>query len=100
MELSPLSGPKETGELSLQELLIQQLTIDTSTGYGYHADYVFGWKGDSLQRAVDQRCGLNQCDGLTTQQQSVGNKCTKAQSVKDDLQACKCTAPRLHQRVY
>ncbi|PNS16034.1 hypothetical protein CAC42_4435 [Sphaceloma murrayae] len=57
------------------------------TGYGFHADYVFGWKGDSLQRAVDQRCGLDRCNGLATQQQSVGNRCTKPQSVVDDLQA-------------
>lgn len=50
------------------------------TGYGYHADYVFGWKGNSLQKAVDQRCSMNTCDGLKTQDQSVGNQCTKKPS--------------------
>ncbi len=60
------------------------------TGYGYHADYVFGWKGDSLQKAVDQRCSLGTCEGLTTQDQSVGNKCTKKPSFgPPNLSGCK-----------
>lgn len=51
------------------------------TGHGYHADYIFGWKGNSLQKAVDQRCSLNTCEGLKTQDlSSTGNKCTKKPS--------------------
>lgn len=50
------------------------------TGYGYHADYVFGWKDDSLQKAVDQRCSMATCEGLTVQDQSKGNQCTKKPS--------------------
>lgn len=69
---------------------IHRLMLVRSTGYGYHADYVFGWKGDSLQKAVNQRCSLNTCSALTTQDQSVGNKCTKKPSYgPPNLHDCK-----------
>ncbi|KAG8628854.1 hypothetical protein KVT40_002719 [Elsinoe batatas] len=60
------------------------------TGYGFHADY----------RAVDQRCGLASCNGLPTQRLTEGNKCTKAQSVVDDLQAWVPTLPGNMQVTY
>jgi hypothetical protein len=31
-------------------------------GFGTHADYVFGWKGDSLQKAMDSNCNFNACE--------------------------------------
>ncbi|KAH6884766.1 hypothetical protein BKA70DRAFT_1574799 [Coprinopsis sp. MPI-PUGE-AT-0042] len=41
------------------------------TGYGQHADYVFGWEGDSLQRAMDVCTGQDgipqNCRALTLQ---------------------------------
>ena len=66
------------------------------TGYGYHADYVFGWKGDSLQKAVDQRCSMNTCDGLTTQGMATGNQCTKKPSFGPPiLHGCMFPSPLL-----
>ncbi|KAH8672838.1 hypothetical protein BGZ60DRAFT_430144 [Tricladium varicosporioides] len=67
------------------------------TGFGHHADYVFGWKGDSLQKAMDARCDVYDaspeklvfppegCPQLKVQSQEVANKCAKAQSAVEDL---------------
>ncbi|GAB1319985.1 NAD(P)-binding Rossmann-fold containing protein [Madurella fahalii] len=45
-------------------------------GYGTHADYLFGWKGDSLQRAMDKaECFYDGCGSITKQQMSVANRC-------------------------
>lgn len=49
------------------------------TGYGGHADYVFGWKGDALQKAMDARCNLNDCPELTTQCYKAANQCLKSE---------------------
>ncbi|KAJ2913869.1 hypothetical protein MD484_g6536, partial [Candolleomyces efflorescens] len=50
------------------------------TGYGHHGDYVFGWEGDSLKRAMEsQRCMTSlpaNCDQLTLQSDAEINKCT------------------------
>lgn len=56
------------------------------TGYGSHADYVFGWKGDALQKAMNARCDVNTgCPQLKSQSQATANKCTQAQLVKEEL---------------
>ena len=57
------------------------------TGYGTHGDYVFGWKGDSLQKAMDTNCNIN-CPVLKTQSIQVGNQCTQQQKVKEDIDDC------------
>ncbi|CAK7199334.1 hypothetical protein SEUCBS139899_002012 [Sporothrix eucalyptigena] len=54
------------------------------TGYGNHGDYVFGWKGDALQRAMDANCNVN-CPTLKTQSIATGNQCTKKMTVKEDV---------------
>ncbi|TEB24887.1 hypothetical protein FA13DRAFT_1638238 [Coprinellus micaceus] len=49
------------------------------TGYGQHGDYLFGWEGDSLQRAMDtctdQGGQPESCRALTVQSDSQINAC-------------------------
>ncbi|KAI9713477.1 MAG: hypothetical protein M1820_000859 [Bogoriella megaspora] len=52
------------------------------TGYGQHADYMFGWKDDSLQRAMDAECNVA-CPTLQSQSADQANQCIK-QAVVDD----------------
>ncbi|KAK4171215.1 hypothetical protein QBC36DRAFT_367586 [Triangularia setosa] len=61
------------------------LKLTSSTGYGQHGDYVFGWKDDSLQHAMDNRCFAATCRGLTTQGFDKANKCQVKRVVKEDI---------------
>ncbi|TEB29157.1 hypothetical protein FA13DRAFT_664357 [Coprinellus micaceus] len=49
------------------------------TGFGQHADYVFGWEGDSLQRAMEECTGGDgiptNCPPLTVQDMDSMNNC-------------------------
>ncbi|EFI26544.1 hypothetical protein CC1G_15757 [Coprinopsis cinerea okayama7 len=49
------------------------------TGYGQHADYVFGWEGDSLQRAMEVCTNSDgiptNCPVLTVQDTDAMNNC-------------------------
>jgi hypothetical protein len=64
------------------------------TGYGHHGDYVFGWEGDSLQRAMDQCTDINgvpeQCRALTVQSDADINKCTQQPAVNERTEG-ECT---------
>jgi hypothetical protein len=65
--------------------------LSRSTGYGQHGDYVFGWKDDSLQHAMDNRCFGPTCNGLTTQNFDRANKCTVKAVVREDNDGCECS---------
>jgi len=56
------------------------------SGYGTHADYLFGWKGDSLQRAMDKsECFYDGCGSIKKQDMTVANKCTVNTLVKENI---------------
>lgn len=61
---------------------------NTRTGYGTHGDYMFGWKDDSLQRAMDTACYVN-CPTLKTQEVADMNACTIKSQVDEDFDGCK-----------
>jgi hypothetical protein len=51
-------------------------SFEGSSGYGTHADYLFGWKGDALQRAMNKsECFYDGCGSITKQAMSVANQC-------------------------
>ncbi|KAF2667856.1 hypothetical protein BT63DRAFT_457155 [Microthyrium microscopicum] len=67
-----------------------------NTGYGHHGDYMFGWKGDSLQRAMDARCGGNlgnYCPQLTNQTYAAANACNVKQTVSESVDGWVKTMP-------
>ncbi|KAK3303011.1 uncharacterized protein B0T15DRAFT_538815 [Chaetomium strumarium] len=47
------------------------------TAGGSHADYMFGWKGDALQRAMDKsECFYDGCGSIKKQAMTIANTCT------------------------
>ncbi|KAM7186757.1 protein of unknown function (DUF1996) domain containing protein [Naviculisporaceae sp. PSN 640] len=62
------------------------LSTGDNTGLGQHADYVFGWKGDSLQRAMDTSgCMGASCAGLKTQTIEKARSCSIKAAVREDI---------------
>ncbi|KAK0634219.1 hypothetical protein B0T14DRAFT_492222 [Immersiella caudata] len=59
------------------------LSTGDRTGYGQHGDYVFGWKGDSLQRAMDGGCTGASCRDLKTISNEEAVKCSVPELVKE-----------------
>lgn len=56
------------------------------TGFGAHADYIFGWEGDKLQQALDNKCENMKCDALKTQSIADGKSCANTLSPAPALQ--------------
>ncbi|KAI1642075.1 hypothetical protein F4815DRAFT_502292 [Daldinia loculata] len=60
-------------------------SFEGSSGYGTHADYMFGWKGDSLQRAMNKsECFYDGCGSITKQTMAVANQCTVPDMVGEE----------------
>jgi len=57
-------------------------SFDDSKGYGTHGDYLFGWKGDALQRAMDATS--LQANNLKTQSVAQANQCAIKNTVKEN----------------
>jgi hypothetical protein len=55
------------------------------TGAGIHGDYLFGWKGDALQKAMDGHCSGDNCKPLQRQADAKAVSCTKGQMVTENL---------------
>ena len=66
------------------------LSTGDNTGLGQHADYVFGWKGDALQRAMDTSgCMGARCANLQTQNINTAKACSVKKVVQEDEDGCK-----------
>jgi hypothetical protein len=70
-----------------------------TTGYGIHGDYMFGWKGDALQRAMDNSCNSDlfankiNCPTLKTQSLADANKCVQSKKVMEDIDGWMTSLP-------
>jgi len=94
-----LSGQLMAASLSFSVWAIREhLEISSSTethhlftilsyGFGQHADYVFGWEGDSLQKAMDTCTGGTgipwDCPVLTLQDVEAMNTCRQGEKVPE-----------------
>ncbi|TEB27281.1 hypothetical protein FA13DRAFT_1667136 [Coprinellus micaceus] len=60
------------------------------TGYGHHGDYMFGWEGDTLQRAMDKCTEFNgdpnYCKEFHVQNDDEVNACTVPSVVEERIE--------------
>ena len=74
----------------------RHMSNSNRTGYGQHGDYLFGWEGDSLQRAMntclDDFGSPELCTELTIQTDEEINKCIQQVQVDEKTEGeCKCS---------
>ncbi|KAK4225446.1 hypothetical protein QBC38DRAFT_368703 [Podospora fimiseda] len=81
-DTTAFNDPNDWPEDGSQPFLLS--TGDT-TGYGQHGDYVFGWKGDSLQRAMDGSCFGALCHALESQSVEAAHKCGVPSRVGEEV---------------
>ncbi|KAI0867535.1 hypothetical protein GGS24DRAFT_495264 [Hypoxylon argillaceum] len=60
-------------------------SMGDNTGYGLHGDYLFGWQGDALQKAMDGKCSGDRCAPLKRQTDAQAIACTKSQQAGFDI---------------
>jgi hypothetical protein len=70
-----------------------RLSMLDETGFGQHGDYVFGWKGDALQKAMDSGCFGPTCGDLKTQPFTEANKCQVKDQVQEVVGSDECKSP-------
>ncbi|KAF2729401.1 hypothetical protein EJ04DRAFT_537866 [Polyplosphaeria fusca] len=59
-----------------------------ASGYANHADYIFGWRNDTLQKVLDSPCHfMTNCSEYGHKLQSIDdmNKCTQAAVVQENI---------------
>lgn len=62
---------------------------------------MFGWKGDSLQRAVNARCDNDKCKELIRQTDQEAMNCKIAQTAVEDVDGNSCKfSSGVHQECY
>lgn len=61
-----------------------------NTGFGQHADYVFGWKGNSLQTGMDAtNCFGARCKDMKTQSIEQAKQCSVKPVINENRDGCK-----------